>query len=62
MALIDVNGKRFKNFMAKLYGFGAALVILGALFKIQHYPFAGPMLILGLSTEAVIFFFSKYAR
>jgi hypothetical protein len=62
MALIDVNGKRFKNFMAKLYGFGAALVILGALFKIQHYPFAGPMLILGLSTEAVIFFFSAFEK
>ncbi len=48
----------WKNFMAKLYGFGAAIVIVGALFKIMHWPGAGPMLILGLSTEAVIFIFS----
>ena len=34
MALIDVNGKRFKNFMAKLYGWGASVVILGAMFKL----------------------------
>ncbi|MGL4596907.1 MAG: gliding motility protein GldL [Bacteroidia bacterium] len=46
--------------MAKLYGIGAAIVIVGALFKIQHWPGAGPMLILGLGTEAVIFFFSAF--
>ncbi|MGB0175899.1 MAG: GldL-related protein, partial [Owenweeksia sp.] len=33
MALIDVNSKRFKNFMSKLYGIGASVVILGAMFK-----------------------------
>jgi hypothetical protein len=38
MALIDVDGKRFKNFMSKLYGWGAAVVIMGALFKIIHLP------------------------
>lgn len=46
--------------MAKLYGFGAAVVILGALFKIQHYPGAGYMLVAGLGTEALIFFFSAF--
>jgi gliding motility-associated protein GldL len=46
--------------MAKLYGFGAAIVIVGAMFKIQHWPGAGPMLVIGLSTEAVIFFFSAF--
>lgn len=46
--------------MAKLYGFGAAVVIVGALFKIQHWPGAGIMLIIGLGTEAVIFFFSAF--
>lgn len=46
--------------MAKLYGLGAAVVILGALFKIQHWPGAGPMLIIGLSTEALIFVFSAF--
>ncbi len=46
--------------MSKLYGIGAAVVILGALFKINHYPGANMMLILGLSTEALIFFFSAF--
>jgi len=50
----------WKNFMAKLYGMGASVVIVGALFKIMHWPFAGPMLIAGLGTEAVIFFFSAF--
>jgi|NOAtaT_7_FD_contig_121_106509_length_3486_multi_2_in_0_out_0_3 gliding motility-associated protein GldL len=52
--------KKWKNFMAKLYGFGAAVVIVGALFKIQHWPGAGLMLIVGLGTEAVIFIFSAF--
>ncbi|MCB0805269.1 MAG: gliding motility protein GldL [Bacteroidales bacterium] len=46
--------------MAKLYGIGAAVVILGALFKINHYPGADIMLVIGLSTESVIFFFSAF--
>lgn len=46
--------------MAKLYGIGAAIVIVGAMFKIMHWPGAGPMLVFGLSTEAVIFFFSAF--
>lgn len=55
-----VQSKGWKNFMAKLYGIGAAVVIVGALFKIMHWPGAGPMLVLGLGTEAVIFFFSAF--
>lgn len=47
-------------FMAKLYGIGAAVVILGALFKILHLPGANEMLILGMGTEAVIFTFSAF--
>jgi len=50
----------WKNFMAKLYGIGASVVILGALFKIQHIPGGGPMITLGLGVEAVIFFFSAF--
>lgn len=49
-----------KEFMKYLYGWGASIVILGALFKIQHYPGASAMLIIGLSTEALIFFFSVW--
>lgn len=54
------GSKTWKAFMAKLYGWGAAIVIIGALFKIQHYPGAGLMLVIGLGTEAVIFFFSAF--
>lgn len=54
------GSKKWKQFMAKLYGWGASIVIIGALFKIQHWQFAGPMLIVGLGTEAVIFFFSAF--
>ena len=42
--------------MPILYGWGAALVILGALFKINHYPGATLMLAIGMSVEALIFF------
>lgn len=42
------------------YGMGAAVVIVGALFKIQHYPGAGPLLIIGLCTEALIFGLSAF--
>jgi len=54
------GSKSWKMFMAKLYGWGASIVIIGALFKIQHYPYAGPLLIVGLTTEALIFFFSAF--
>lgn len=53
-------GKGFKKMMAKLYGWGASVVIIGALFKIQHWNGAGLMLTVGLMTEAVIFFFSAF--
>lgn len=55
-----VQSSGWKNFIAKLYGLGASLVIIGALFKIQHWPLAGTMLTIGLLTEAVIFFFSAF--
>ena len=50
----------FKKIMAKIYGIGAAVVILGALFKIKHWPFADPMLIVGMGTEVVIFAISAF--
>jgi len=55
-----VHTSRWKAFMAKLYGWGASVVIIGALFKIQHYPMAGLFLAIGLCTEAVIFFISAF--
>jgi len=55
-----VQSSGWKNFIAKLYGLGASVVIIGALFKIQHWPMAGLMLSIGLITESVIFFFSAF--
>lgn len=50
----------FKKGMAKIYGIGAAIVILGALFKIKHWPLADTMLIIGMGTEVIIFFISAF--
>jgi gliding motility-associated protein GldL len=50
----------FKTIMPKVYGIGAAVVIIGALFKILHLTGADQMLMIGLSTEAVIFFLSAF--
>lgn len=50
----------YKTIMPKVYGIGAAVVIIGALFKILHLPGADEMLMIGLSTEAVIFFLSAF--
>ena len=49
-----------KKIMNMVYGLGGAIVILGALFKIMHWPFGNEMLILGLLTEAVIFIISAF--
>lgn len=50
----------YKTIMPKVYGIGAAVVIIGALFKILHFQGADEMLMIGLSTEAVIFFLSAF--
>lgn len=50
----------WKKTMAKVYGIGASVVIVGALFKIMHWPFAGLLLTIGLSVEALIFFISAF--
>lgn len=54
------ESKTGKNVMAKMYGLGAAVVIVGALFKIMHWPGADVMLIVGLGTEALIFAVSAF--
>ena len=56
------EAKWYKKMMPKLYGWGAAVVILGALFKIEHLPCSSEMLIVGLSLEAIIFFFSAFEK
>jgi gliding motility-associated protein GldL len=54
MALIN---KKVMNFA---YGMGAAVVIVGALFKIQHWTGASELLVIGLLTEAFIFGLSAF--
>ena len=54
------ESKKFKNVMKYIYGWGASIVIVGALFKILHWPGANIMLIVGLLTEAGIFFISVF--
>ena len=58
------NSNKRKKIMSMVYGLGAAIVIIGALFKIQHMSFGpingGLMLTIGLITEAVIFTISAF--
>lgn len=46
--------------MKYLYAWGASVVLLGALFKLQYWPGAGAMLTAGMLTEVIIFFFSAF--
>jgi hypothetical protein len=67
MSIIDriekvTEAKWYKLMMPKLYGWGAAVVILGALFKIENLPGASYMLMAGLGLEAIIFFFSAFEK
>jgi len=55
-----LKSKRWKVLMGYTYGWGAALVLIGALFKLQHWNHSGIMLTIGLMTEAFIFFLSAF--
>ena len=54
------ESKKFKTIMKYVYGYGGAIVIVGAMFKIQHWPGATIMLIGGLGIEAIIFVLSAH--
>ncbi len=58
------QSKAFKKFMTMSYGFGASIVIVGALFKIIHFeigPLTGNvMLTIGLVAEAIVFAISAF--
>ena len=54
------ESKKFKTTMNFVYGIGAAVVIVGALFKILHLKGADLMLSVGLLTEAGIFVISAF--
>lgn len=52
--------KAYKVVIGYVYGWGAAAVIIGALFKIMHFPGAGIILTVGMLVEAFIFFVSAF--
>lgn len=54
------QSKSSKKLMNMVYGLGASVVILGALFKIMHWPFGNEMLILGLVVESIVFAVSAF--
>lgn len=54
------ESKKWKVFMGVAYGWGAAIVIIGALFKILHWKGADVMLMVGMMIEAFIFFLSAF--
>jgi gliding motility-associated protein GldL len=56
MALLSKTAMNFA------YGMGAAVVIVGALFKLMHWPGSSAMLIIGLGTEAFIFGLSAFDK
>ena len=55
----SVPGQTFLNYA---YSWGAAIVILGALFKLTHLKGGNLMLFLGMGTEAVVFFLAAFDR
>ena len=55
----SVPGQTFMNYA---YSWGAAVVILGTLFKLTHIPGANLMLFIGMGTEVFVFFISGFDR
>jgi gliding motility-associated protein GldL len=52
--------KRWKTLMGYVYGWGASIVMIGALFKLEHWQYSSLLLTVGLMTEAFIFFLSAF--
>ena len=48
--------------MNMVYGIGAAIVIIGALFKIQHWPYGSLILTIGMIVEAIVFTLSAFEK
>ena len=53
------SGQVFMNYA---YSWGAAIVILGTLFKLTHIPGANAMLFIGMGTEVLVFFISGFEK
>jgi len=60
MGFIDFESKKGKEQMNYIYSIGAAVVIIGALFKILHLPGGDIVIGVGLGTEALIFVISAF--
>lgn len=60
MANKSLKENFYGNVMPKIYGLGASVVIVGAMFKLNGWAGATLMLVIGLSTEALIFAFSAF--
>ncbi|MDR3328081.1 MAG: gliding motility protein GldL [Prevotellaceae bacterium] len=56
------NSNAGQRTVAAFYSVGASIVILGALFKIMHWPAAGYVLSTGMITEAVLFFIGVFEK
>ena len=54
--------KKGQTILNYLYSWGAAIVILGALFKLTHIKGADLMLFIGMGTEVLVFFISGFDR
>ncbi|WP_405576359.1 gliding motility protein GldL [Winogradskyella sp. Asnod2-B02-A] len=54
--------KKKLSTMNMVYGLGAAIVIIGALFKIQHWPYGSLILTIGMIVEAVVFTISAFEK
>uniref|UniRef100_UPI0040384906 type IX secretion system motor protein PorL/GldL n=1 Tax=Algoriphagus halophilus TaxID=226505 RepID=UPI0040384906 len=54
------KSKFYGSIMPKIYGIGASIVILGAMFKILDWAGGNLMITIGLTTEAAIFFLSAF--
>lgn len=55
----SVQGQTFMNYA---YSIGAAIVILGTLFKLTHLPGSNFFLFLGMGTEVIVFILSAFDR
>ena len=57
MYLASERGRRVLNYT---YSWGASIVILGAMFKILHLPYANQILMIAMTVESIVFFVSAF--
>ena len=55
-------GKKKPYGIGNIVSWGATIVIIGLLFKIQHWPYGGTFISIGLLAEAALFFILGFQR